>query len=48
MAQFYTDPGREPDPWALPDAEVFHVSEEGLGTCWYDDEGDPLPPGWYY
>lgn len=29
MAQFYLDPHRESDPYALPDAEAFLVDDHG-------------------
>tara|TARA_Y100001937_G_scaffold1078_1_gene1307 strand:- start:23116 stop:23337 length:222 start_codon:yes stop_codon:yes gene_type:complete len=35
--QFYTDPEREKDPNALPDAEVFHSSTYGHDVEGYDD-----------
>ena len=43
MTQYYSDPAREHDAYALPDLEVF----------WADDiqrydEPEFLPAGWYY
>lgn len=39
MAQYYSDPSREKEPYALPDLEVFWAEENELG------ENDP---GYYY
>ncbi len=41
--QFYTDPARESESHALPDAEVFHSSA-------YNEDADPaqLPEGFYW
>ncbi len=50
MAQFYTDPTREEDPHALPDAEVFHVDPtecillENGTLSHYGDLGE----GWFW
>ncbi len=50
MAQFYSDPTRESDTYALPDARVFHAAE---GELW-DAENDPAQcdepsaAGWYF
>ena len=45
MAQAYSDPSRETDPHALPDVEVFYVSDQLKGDdpswCEFDN-------GWYY
>jgi hypothetical protein len=41
--QFYTDPEREFDPNALPDAEVFTESTYG-----HDIEEEPFSPGFYW
>jgi hypothetical protein len=48
--QFYSDQEREGDPYALPDVEVFYLSEDEVG-----DEADPdscfadlSGAGWYY
>jgi len=52
--QFYTDPEREKDPNALPDAEAFHVpndynpqvfDEDSLGEC---EVSNTFPPGFYW
>ena len=49
MGQFYTDLSSERDPYSLPNAEVFHMSgEDILESDWKDDEGDPMPAGWYW
>ncbi len=50
--QAYSDPGRDTDPHALPDLEVFYMSNQeirdaGSDSCWYDDDGEPLDKGWY-
>jgi hypothetical protein len=48
MAQAYSDPTRADDPHALPNIEVFHVTEAVstlMETCFVD----PCPgPGWYW
>jgi hypothetical protein len=44
MTQFYTDPSRETNPTALPNAEVFYMEENEAVSC--DDEG--MLAGWYY
>jgi hypothetical protein len=45
MSQFYTDPSRETDEHALPDAEVFHsVDHNAYAEC----DGDRLDEGWYW
>lgn len=49
--QFYTDPEREKDPNALPDAEVFTVTSDDCqpGTVfWNDDTSEPFPTGFYW
>ena len=60
MTQFYLDPSRESDPYALPDAEVFYIDKGGLhyakqsgdvtapGSTWFDGEGQPTEPGWFW
>jgi len=54
MAQFYSDPAREPIDTALPDAEVFYRSAKemrsfGKDSVWYNpDDRAYLQPGWYY
>jgi hypothetical protein len=45
MTQGYSDPSRESDPYALPDVEVFRVSDD---YKFFDEEGLPLPDGWYW
>ena len=36
MTQFYTDPSREHDPRALPNAEVWYEGKRStVGTGWY-------------
>ena len=44
MSQFYSDPSREPDPFALPDCEVWY--ENGYNPDVDDDH--QLEPGFYY
>lgn len=55
--QFYTDPEREKDPNALPNAEVFEwevpssATAEALlryETLQNDDDDEPLEPGFYW
>ena len=49
--EFYTDPERENDPNALPDAEVFTVNASDClpdTVFWNDDEGEPFPSGFYW
>lgn len=48
--QFYTDPTRENDKWALPDAEVFYddADDAGNGPRNFDSEGNPVEPGYYW
>lgn len=44
MAQLYTDPSRTNEPHALPNAEVFHVSNSTVGI--YGDLD--MECGWYW
>ncbi len=49
MTQFYSDPTRESDTYALPDCEVFYrtlAENTEFGTC--DGDGEPMPAGYYY
>lgn len=47
--QTYSNPERADDPYALPDVEVFwHDAHYDDGDCWKDEDGDPLPSGWYW
>lgn len=49
MAQFYSDPSRENDTTALPDAEVFHVCNDDLRiNAVYPENALVTKPGWYY
>jgi len=41
MSQFYSDPSRETDPYALPDVEIFYQVAQ-------DDEDKFDGPGWYF
>lgn len=45
MAYIYSDPRREHEPHALPDVEVFYISQREAGDTgvWSD-----FPPGWYW
>lgn len=43
MSQFYSEPERETDPYALPDVEIFHSSDYPA-----EDGAEPLEEGWYY
>jgi hypothetical protein len=45
MAQFYSDPERENDAWALPDVEVFYAWE---GELEWEGQEEPSEEGWYY
>lgn len=45
MSQFYTNPKRENDKYALPDAEVFYVA--GATTSCHEDTWYS-EPGYYY
>lgn len=45
MSQFYTDPSREADPFALPDGEVFFIE---ANSCYLDENDSPLEEGWYW
>ncbi len=54
MSQHYSDPSREPEPHALPDVEVFHLSHaEAMrinrdnGRADTDSDGW-ITEGWYY
>jgi len=51
--RFYSDPSKEPDPYSLPDAEVFHCRIESRDDI--EDIGSPqynqafgMTPGFYY
>lgn len=57
MSQFYTDPTRESDPHALPDAEVFYMSQAEIDQVYRDNGFEPgdddaeiafSEPGFYY
>jgi len=48
MTQAYSDPTRETDPYALPDVEVFYMSEQDLVEAAWCDEIGQLGKGWYY
>ena len=49
MPQFYSDPERETDPYALPDCEVFYrTAAENAADRWLDDDGEPYGEGWYW
>jgi hypothetical protein len=57
MAQAYSDPTRESDPYALPDVEVFYLSKLELAYCqrdvWYSihnfgDDANLSEIGWYW
>jgi hypothetical protein len=44
MSQFYSDPERETDPYALPDVEVFYNN----GSKIEGEDGEMLPAGFYW
>ena len=53
MTQFYSNPKREGDPFALPNCEVFEYTQADseVRFVMYGDEGDDNPfgaPGWYW
>jgi hypothetical protein len=54
MTQFYTDPTRENDPHALPDAEAFHVAKGDDAIKFardvFDEPNDGLDEyaGWWW
>ena len=50
MAQFYTNPDDEANPWKLPDAETFYVSDEDAENQLDGSALDTVTfmPGWYY
>jgi hypothetical protein len=45
--QFYSNPERESDPYALPDCEVFAL-DGSINDDVANEFGEPLPAGWYY
>ena len=46
MTQVYSDQTREDDPYALPDVEVFYISEREAN---YTADGNMVSePGWYW
>lgn len=49
MTQVYSDPAREKDPHALPNVEVFEVTEETLQDFhhWSEEQGT-IVPGFYW
>ena len=48
MTQFYSDPERERDPYALPDCEVFYLDTDKNGDDILDSAGNPISAGWYW
>lgn len=52
--QVYSDPDRENDEHALPDVEVFYISEAvdhdvvHPDSAFIDDDGDYTGDGWYW
>ena len=49
MAQHYSDPAREEETYALPGIEtLYRTVAENAADGWLDDDGDPLPEGWYW
>ena len=52
MTQVYSDPARESDPYALPDVEVFAVSQleanYNLANLDHADEYTLTEAGWYW
>ncbi len=45
MSQFYSDPSRETDTYALPDCEVFYVK---AGELTWGHFQEPCEAGWYF
>jgi len=41
----YSRPTDEPNPWRLPNVEVFHISR---GDGYYDEDGCLRETGWYF
>jgi len=49
MSQHNSDPSRADDTYALPDVETFYRTvADNKADGWIDDDGDPLPAGWYW
>jgi hypothetical protein len=50
MTQFYSDPAREGDRWALPDCEVFYRTAEECAEYFTPEFEDDTPPeaGFYF
>lgn len=49
MGRYYSNPDRSEDAYALPDVEVFYrTQEENLEYECLDEDGEPLPSGFYY
>lgn len=44
--QAYSDPTREPEPYALPNVEVFHIPDDYQPEP--EDNTEPYEEGWYY
>ena len=49
MSQHYSNPARETEPTALPDVEVFYMTQSEIEEAeWTDGDNDPKETGWYY
>jgi hypothetical protein len=49
MSQHYSDPDRAEDPYALPDVEVFYMSQGEIDDLARDCEDTELQEqGWYF
>lgn len=49
MTQYYSDPARERETFALPDVEVFYRTEaENAADGWKDGDGETMKAGWYW
>jgi len=57
MAQVYSNPAGESDPYALPDCETFYLSQLEINYNWnwwalenqdHADEYTLTEPGWYW
>lgn len=49
MSQAYSDPNRETDPYALPDVEVFYMSQDDIEyEAQHGEESIFSEAGWYW
>ena len=45
--QIYSDPARESNPYALPDMEVFFLTDD-FENQQFAESDEHLPAGWYW